>query len=240
MSTTSAVTTQNILDAIHNKYEQATDTPALTDDDGIIRLNLMNEGINRWETEDDTRWRELLVLNATGSTISNLKVAYDLSQDDFRELASRIRFLRTDGTYFYADVVTPETLQRHINTAGYTNPTTGALQVAISGNRGNGYQMNLGWIPKTGDATVGAVPYFDYYKWADHMETGDDIPEMANPYFLVDYVTAELFVNDDTDLYQKFNADATSKLDDMQTNNEALPPYASTAIEDQYASFAMG
>jgi hypothetical protein len=240
MSTAINMTAQDLLDAIHIKYEQATDTPALTDDDGKIRMSLLNEGINRWETEDDTRWRELLVLNAVGPTIVAGTISYALTQTDFREFGSRIRFIKTDGTYFYVDITTVENLQRHINTVGYVNPTTGALQAAISGNRAVGYKLNLGWIPSATDATVGAIGYFDYYKWANRLVVVTDVPELSNPYFLIDFVTAELFVTDDVNLYTKFSSDASNKLDDMQTNNEAQPPYASSAIEDQNSNFAMG
>jgi len=241
MPTTNQIKTQDLLDAIHIKYEQATDTPLLTDDDGKIRMSLLNEGINHWETEEDTRWKELIVLNAQGSTIAAGKVVYDLSTfDDFREMASRVRLLRADGSYAYASVVTPETFQQYMNGNGQVISKLGGLVVCISGNGALGYQMHLGWVPSVSDGTIGAIPYFDYYKWANRLVTVNDVPEMSNPYYLIDYVTGELFVNDDVNLYSKFSSDAEGKLDDMQTNNEAQPPYASSAVEDQNYTFAMG
>ena len=240
MAVTVNLNTQTILDAIHIKYEQATDTPLLTDDDGKIRISLINEGINTWETSDDTRWRELIVLNAQESAIVAGQVTYPINYDDFREMGSRVRLLRTDGSYMYADVVTPEFYQQYMNSKGLVTPFNGDLVVSVSGNRVNGFQMNLGWIPNTSDGTVGAIPYFDYYKWANRMVNIADVPELSNPYYLVDYVTGELFANDDINLYQKFSTDADEKLEAMRTANEADPPYASTAIEDQSSSFVMG
>lgn len=227
------MTVQDISDDIHVAYEQATDTPAITDDDGALRLKLINKGIRRWQFENGVRWRELWVINATGPTITANTVSYPLTQADFRELGSEIRILKLDGSYTRAKVVAPEHYKEYMNGNGQVIDNNPGLVVAVSGNPSTGYFLNLGWVPTSGDPTVGGVIYFDYYKFAKKMTQMSDTPEMSNPGALVPYVTGELFVNDDVNLYTKFNGDFLNDLANMRDENDELPPYASNAIENQ-------
>lgn len=233
-SNTVPLSVQDILDAAHSRYEQATDTPGLTDDDGKIRLSLLNEGINTWETENGVRWRELWTYNTTFGPLAAGTVSYSISADDFREFGSRIRFLRADGSRFYINLVSQENYARHINENKQVATT--------SGNPADGYQIQLGWIPLANDGTVGATGYYDYYRWALRMSSMQDVPELSNPFYLIDYITAELFANDDINLYQKFDGDRDEKLSNMVDENEKLPPFASNAIENVSGdnSYAMG
>lgn len=225
LTNTVPLTVQNILDQAQFAYEQGTDTPLLTDDDGKIRIGIINKGIARWEFEDGVRWRELYLFNQKGSAITANNQAYPFAPTDFRELGGRIRFLRSDGSRFYIATVDQSRYAQHI---------TENLQVAmVSGNPAIGYQLNLGWVPQANDGTTGAVPYYDYYKYANYMNAVTDVPEMSNPWYLVDYLTAELFANDDVNLYEKFSSDASAKLSNMREENESLPSYSSAATEDQ-------
>jgi hypothetical protein len=234
MASPAPLTTQTISDGINIKYTQATDTPLVTDDDGKLRINLINEGIDRWQFFNNVRWRELLVLNFQGPTIQTNTVTYSIDASDFRELSSRLRLLCTDGSYKYVEIYSPQRYQRYMDSKGNVETDDNGLVCCISGNPSAGYQINLGWVPGalSGDVTVGAVAYFDYYKFADKMVSMTDVPEMQNPQFLVSYVTGELFVDDDVNLWTKFNTDAMNVLGDMSTDNDEMPDYESNAIED--------
>lgn len=227
------MTVKDICDAIHVAYEQATDTPAISDDDGVMRINLINKGIRRWATEDGVRWRELDVLNAIGPTVVAGQVVYPITQTDFKELGSKLRLIKTDGSLQKYSIVTTEYYTQNMDGNGLVLDSEGKPAVCITGNPAVGYTINLGWIPNTNDGTVGGVMYFDYYKYANKVSLMTDIPEMSNPNFLIAYAVAELFVNDDVNLYTKFNGDALNDLSNMRVVNDALPPYASNAIENQ-------
>lgn len=229
------LTTQTIMDAAHIAYTQATDTPAITDDDGVLRLNLLNKGIDRWQFFNTTRWRELFVYNAAGPTIATNQVVYPITQTGFRELSSRLRILRTNGSYEFIAIVSPERYARYMNDPAPTTTETlnGNRVACITGNPASGYQINLGWIPTSTDPSTGGAIFFDYYKFANKMTTMADIPEMLNPQFLVGFIVGELFVDDDVNLYTKYSSDSNTLLDDMSAENDMLPDYESNAIEDQ-------
>lgn len=228
MANQEPMTVNDLLDSIHVAYEQAqpSDGPSLSDDDGVIRLNLINKAIRRWEFDNDVRWRELYVYNVTGPTILAGVTSYPLTQTDFREFAGRLRLLRTDGAYAKVDLISPELFAKYVTTASTT-------KACITGNPSSGYTLHLLWSPATNDGTIGGTILFDYYKYAKKMAVPADIPEMSNPQFIVDYVVGELFVNDDVNLYTKFNGDALNALSNMRTANDATPPYASNTLENQ-------
>jgi hypothetical protein len=233
MASPAPLNTQTIQDAVHIAYTQATDTPLITDDDGILRLNLINKGIDHWQFFNQVRWRELYVYNATGPTIVANTIKYAIAQSDFRELSSRLRILRSDGSYEYVEIYSPEKYARYMDSLGTVANPDGNRVACITGNPANGYQLNLGWIPSNTDPSTGGVIYFDYYKYANKMATMADIPEMLNPQFLVAFATGELFVDDDVNLYTKYSSDADDLLDDMAAENDLLPDYESNAVEDQ-------
>jgi hypothetical protein len=227
------MTVQDISDDIHVAYEQATDTPALTDDDGLMRLKLINKGIRRWQYENSVRWKELDVLNAAGAVIVAGQIVYPITQSDFRELGSKIRIINLDGSKTIVDIVDSEYYRNYMNGTGLVQGYNPPRVAAISGNPSLGYSINLGWVPMATDNNIGGTIYFDYYKFAKKMALMTDIPEMSNPNFLVSYSTAELFVNDDVNLYTKFNGDALNDLSNMRDENDAAPPFASNSIENQ-------
>jgi hypothetical protein len=232
MASPAPLKVQTIMDATHVAYTQATDTPLITDEDGILRLTLLNKGIDVWQFFRGVRWLELFLYNVQGPTITVGTVQYPIDQSDFRELSSRLRLLCPDASYKYVEVYSPQRYARYMNSLGTVETSDGSLVCTITGNIASGYTLNLGWIPKVGDGTVGAVAYYDYYKYANKMKTMTDIPEMRNPQFLVAFMTGELFVDDDVNLYTKYSSDATTLLSDMASENEALPDYESNAVED--------
>ena len=54
---------------------------------------------------------------------------------------------------------------------------------------------------------------------------------MSDPNFAVAYVTAELFVNDDANLYTKYNSDAMILLANMRQRNELVPDGQFSGLE---------
>ena len=55
-----------ILKSVHVAYEQAADAPALNDEDGQIRLNLLQKAVRRWSTDNVTKWNELFSVGDIG------------------------------------------------------------------------------------------------------------------------------------------------------------------------------
>lgn len=226
--------TQTIMDAAHVAYTQATDTPLITDTDGVLRLNLLNKGIDRWQFFNGVRWRELYAYNASAGTVAASTIIYPLSSiTDFRELSSRLRIANTDSSYTYVTVVSPEKYARYMDAGGRVELPDGSLGCCVIGNPSAGYQIHLGWIPQATDREIGGTIYFDYYRYAKKMNAMTDIPEMQNPQFLVAYITGELFVDDDTNLYTKYNSDSMNLLGDMSAENDVMPDYESNALEDR-------
>ena len=182
-----------ILKSVHVAYEQAADAPALNDEDGQIRLNLLQKAVRRWSTDNVTKWNELFSVGDIGP-IQPGQREYDL----------------------------PE---------GYSLSGEGGKFVTILGNPQIGHKLRLGWIPKSGDQEIGKTIIVKYYREPFIPTKLDDVLEMSDPNFAVAYVTAELFVNDDANLYTKYNSDAMILLANMRQRNELAPDGQFSGLE---------
>ena len=176
-----------ILKSVHVAYEQAADAPALNDEDGQIRLNLLQKAVRRWSTDNVTKWNELFSVGDIGPILY---------------VKSPSQLTGEDGKF-----------------------------VAILGNPQIGHKLRLGWIPKSSDQEIGKTIIVKYYREPFIPTKLDDVLEMSDPNFAIAYVTAELFVNDDANLYTKYNSDAMILLANMRQRNELVPDGQFSGLE---------
>lgn len=196
---------KEILKSVHVAYEQAVDAPTLSDEDGIIRLNLLQKAVRRWATDNVTRWNELFSITDIGP-IQTGQREYDLPKE-----------YSLSGGFYLQDSSTPIL----VKSPGQLTGESGRF-VTILGNPQTGYKLRLGWTPKPSDQETGKVIVAKYYRKPLIPEKSDDILEMSDPDFAVAYVTAELFANDDANLYTKYNSDAMILLANMRQRNELV------------------
>lgn len=199
------MTVQDILDAIHIGYEQAVDTPSLNDEDGEIRFSLVKKAVRRWASDNTTLWNELFELVELGpievdTQEYTLSANYNLGDAFFIEGNSRP--LR---------VVAPHQLSGE----------TGRF-ITVLGNKKDGYRVRLGWKPAAEDQEVGLKIIARTYRDPFIPESPSDKLEMSDPEFAVAFVIGELFINDEPNLYTKFNNDALLLLANMRQRNERV------------------
>jgi len=199
------MTVQEILDAIHVGYEQAVDTPTLSDEDGEIRFSLVKKAVRRWASDNTTLWNELFELVEVGPIEAGtqeypLAASYNLGDAFFMEGNSKA--LR---------VVAPHQLTGE----------TGKF-ITIVGNKKDGYKVRLGWTPAAEDPEVGLKIIGRTYRDPFIPTSPSDALEMSDPEFAVAFVIGELFINDEPNLYSKFNNDALLLLANMRQRNERV------------------
>ena len=196
---------QEILDSIHIGYEQATDTPSLNDEDGTIRMNLLQKAIRRWSKDNTTRWIELFDLKELGPIQAGVR-DYSLGNTFY-----------LDDAYYLEGSDLPLTVKPVHQLTG----TTGRF-VTVIGNKRDGYKLRLGWMPAANDVETGKKIIARVYREPFIPAATTDVLEMSDPEFAVAYVIGELFVNDEPNLYTKFNNDALLLLANMRDRNGSV------------------
>lgn len=216
-------TLQQIQDAIHAILEGDSDTPATSDDEWQYRTTFINNAISEWESDEGILWNELWTQNNAGGTLAAGTVTYPAT-DDFRFIGGYLNLY--DGTELKERirVVKPERVQSY--------PANSRIAY-VTGNPSEGYTVNLAWTPAATDPDIGYTLKYDYYKFADTLSATTDVPEMANPNFLVHTAIAqEHLINDNLDGYSVHAAKAQSFLQGMVQMNDLAAHYQGEGIED--------
>lgn len=196
----------DILTKAHYEYEQSTDdVPALDSDDGVLRLELLHKGIKRWARDNGTRWDELYSITTIGPIV-NADAEYDLPADYYMPEAF---YLQGDSS--------PMEVRKPRQVTGVESRF-----VYVLGNKSDGYKLKLGWTPATGDSEVGKTITAVYLREPVLPTLGTAKPEMSDYHFLISYIVAELFLNDDTELFAKHNKDALNLLANMRERNDQI------------------
>ena len=219
------LTESDLQDSIHTLYEADATTPASTDDDYTIRRRLINVMINRWENNMGTLWNELWTNTAVVSTGATLTIA---AGDTTYAAPTSFLFpggfvLIMDGTDQIAKipVIKPEEAQISTTQAAY-----------FRGNTSQGYTLVLTQDPAVD--WVGKTLKYDYYKRAEAMAATTDTPEMADPYYIVYAVVAELHRGDNNlPLYEAALTEAEERLKQMVMKNTMYTNYQDYGLQDQ-------
>lgn len=223
---TIGLTESDLQDAIHTLYETDATTPASTDDDYIIRRRLINVAINRWENNMGTIWNELWTNTSIVSTGATLTIA---TNDTTYNAPTSFLFpggyvLIMNGTEEHSriPVIKPEEAQIY----------TSSQAAYFTGSPSTGYVLNLTQKPQSD--INGFTLKYDYYKRAEAMDATTDIPEMADPYYIVYAVVSELHKGDNNiTLYQAALQEAEERLRQMVMKNTMYANYQDHGLQDQ-------
>lgn len=225
-----SMTVKDILDSVHIAYEQATDTPSISEDDGAIRLNLLQKGVRRWGKDNTTRWDELFTVATIGPIIAGQQ-EYNIDDPDDPDAPG----LNLPEAVFLQGSSRPMEVHAPQQITGVDGHF-----VTFLGNGRTGHKLRLGWTPSDTDQETGKTLTVLFYR-EPFVPTGlTDRVEMSDPEYLVAYITGELFVNDDTNMYAKFNGDALNSLDNMRQRNGQVALGQSNGIESQSGDDNMG
>lgn len=216
-------TLQDVQDQINTNVNNDNDSPSSGDDDWNTVLNLINQAINLWQSQD-VFWRELWKTYTHASPVANNTTTYTVANTDFKTPpGGYVRFI-LDGITSYVAVISPEQYQTY----------RGSARVCyFTGNNIDGWVLNLGWTPATGDGTVGATIKFDYYKIAHRPDTSTDKFEMSDPSFIVNWVSAQkALLESQNNKFSVYNTLAQDSMDHMRVMNEIGTNYNGNTLEN--------
>jgi len=225
------MTELELQDAIHTLYEGDTETPNQSDDDYLARRRLINAAVNRWEKFEGTDWNELMT--SLGEAITGDKTtngtdkAFDCP-DDFVAPGSYVRLYETEGTSTYYAVI-PST-----NKQLFDNEDKNLCY--FLGNKKVGFSVNFIDVPLTGQTIS-----YEYYKTATQVADDEDEVEMFDPYFIVYFVVARLFQQDNRPYMAKdYFTESEARLQQMKVRNDMLPAWNQQPILDVDSSMGIG
>lgn len=224
MSSNLPYTLNDLQTRINTLVSNDNDTPSSTDDEYEVRINLINQSIGKWESQD-VFWDELWTTYTHGSTVTSA-TTYTLTFTDFRFLGGQARFILS-GQTTYVPVISAEEYQ------GYAGE---ARVVYITGNNNSGWTLNLGWTPVSGDGTYGATIKLDYYKYATRFTTSStstDKTEMSDPnYIIYDVSATKSLLESKNNQFSIYSAEAERSLSNMRVLNDIKPSMNRDVVED--------
>lgn len=227
------MTLTEILNRCHVLLEKDTDYPTSTDEDYLLRLELLKDAVMIWEkdNENGTLWNELfttladtdVALGGDKVTVAN-QSSYECPSD-FVFPASYVKIGSGDSTVYYKKI-NPNQAPDY--------SSAGVPAYYIRGNKSAGFKIYLVGIIPTASALV--IDY-DYYKSATMPSTGTDVLEMSDPQFAIYWVLAELTKDDDPSLASQYQQVSLNKLDAMRMRNNQPSYGEDNLIFDQIGGF---
>lgn len=168
----------DIFQAYYTLYRLEAETPASTDDEYTIALELSKEAINRWENYENTYWKELFgtLQTATDGTNTITSGTTDYSAPtDMKEAGGFVKIKNSDGnTITTYPIIEPQEAQFKGDSTVYSY---------FTGNPSDGFTLHLNPAPTS--STDGMDIDYVYYKVATELATGSDTTECPNSYFIV-------------------------------------------------------
>lgn len=205
-----------IFAAFYTLYRGEEEVPDSSDPEYTIALRLANEAINRWAKYDGTYWKELFTTNLNADsdgdqTIESATATYD-APSDMQEAGGFIKLKDSNGnTTATYPIIEPQDAQFKGDQGRYAY---------FTGDPNNGYVLNLNPSP---DANLaGKSIDYVYYKKPTVLVRGNDVTEMADPYFIVHRILAQRFrVSRNWSAYQTAFRDAEDALKIMKMDNDS-------------------
>ncbi|TWW09819.1 hypothetical protein E3A20_10510 [Planctomyces bekefii] len=226
MSSNMPYTLQDLQDRINTLVNNDSDSPATTDDEWTIRLNLINQSIGKWEGSQDIFWDELWTTYTHATPVADSDSDYVLTATDLRYPGGFVK-LTLDGSTNWVEVISPEEAQRY---------RADTRAVYFTGNPSAGWTLNLCWTPATGDGTVGATISFPHYKYATRFTSASATtakPEMSDPNYIVyDVAATKSLLESKNNQFSVFSGNAADCMDTMRVMNDIKPNYQNNNVDD--------
>lgn len=209
------MTLQEILMQVQIKLEASADEIDFQDDETIAKIGLVNEAIRIWAKAKGVEWNELFAAESLGRMKAGVN-EFDLPAGINKVVGAMI------GEWGELPLSHPRRVLKTQDFAGY-----------IEGNPQSGRVLKINRQLAADDQRVNQEVMLWYVKQPSLLEEAEDEPEMTDPSFIVDYVCAELVLEDNPGLYSKFSAEYTRKLNDMiEANNTALDYSEDSVLDD--------
>jgi hypothetical protein len=197
------MTPNEVLQAVHQRYEQSTDYPVSGEEDYILRLAFLNDAVYEWEklAKEGTPWRELV----KEATITGGGTGSDDLPADFFCLYSKQdapAMLYNTETYW---------IEKNQTVDGYKDRDTNIFWISGGKVHTNPALSSSATLPYIKKAT----------RYTGAEDTDLEIPDTQ---FVVDYILAHLYAYDDNvSLYQLHATKSQDSLRNMMSNNYLEP-----------------
>ena len=209
-----ALTEENIMQIVFALYETDDSYWDTTSSEYLSARKFANAAIAKWESHDNTQWRDLFT-TLTASTQSSPTLVKTLTAGDytytcptdFRRVTSWVRTVASDGAVTWWEVVAPENAGKLHESSEYF--------CYFTGNTKDGFVLNFN---SNITLTTGDTINYEYYKTATTFTATTSTTEMSDPYMIVYYVLARLLKNDGED-YREEEAQWRELLENMKTQN---------------------
>lgn len=204
----------DLFEAYYILYRTEADTPNSSDDEYIIFTGLAREATNRWSNYDNTFWKELYqTLQLSGDGDSQLATGTNeyATPDDMRIAGGYLRLYDSNGaTQGRVPIIEPQNVQFQSDSSSFCY---------FIGDPNNGFTLMI-----NGDITAdmnGLNMDYVYYRKPTILASGEDFPEMSQPYFIVHRSLANRFRGSRNPYYQSAKNDAEDVLRTMQLENNS-------------------
>ncbi len=206
----------NAISHLNTLFNSSSTAPSAGEEDYLVWTDLLNIGVNIWENEEGTLWRELFIqlsAAADGTKTTNGTTSYTLPTL-FKFPNSAYVWIGSGSNKMPYKVIKIQDKQLYENNGErwcYFTPTT--LE----------FNPNL-------TLDTGSTISYNFYKKAAAVSSGSDVFEMSDPMFAVYYALSELKKEEgDTSALSL----ATQKLDAMKTLNEQTAELQENSVLDQ-------
>ena len=208
------MTLEQILLAIQAHIDRSNEPIDWADEDVVVRIEMANKAIDSWAEDNATEWAELCA-NETLGVVRAGENSFSID-DDF----NYIQELRVGGSKI------PEKRPEQALEPG--------RYFYVTGNKSDGYQVNLGWSVEEENSLIGQQLKIIYFRTPAYLIKPKDIPEMRLPRYIVYAVCAELMIDDDSTQYGKYANDAIFTLANMRQTNDRFSGSVSSdsALDD--------
>jgi hypothetical protein len=218
----------DIFATYYTEFRGDSDVPTdLTDPEWLMAIRFANVAINKWKQVDGVLWSELWTTRSTADDGDATVVANQLEYEapgDFVLPGGYIRLGGGDQSTQRLQVYSPEEAQ-----------TRGGMFAYFTGNPAEGYILHLSAVA---DNIAGMAIDYDYYRAPTEISASDDIPDMADPYFIIDSMLADRFrAARNFPAYQTAKRDADQRLQNMITRNAMGTPTRGWTIRDTVPGF---
>lgn len=221
------MTFDNIFATYYVEFRGDSDVPDSTDPEYLMALRFANVAINRWKQADGVLWNELWTTRALEEDGEDELIADQTTYEAPANFVAPGGYVRLGGSAngtMTIQVYAPEEAQTMSGTFAY-----------FTGNPSAGYTLNFSQVA---DNLDGLAIDYDYYKSPTHLTRGRDIPDLADPYFLVNSMLADRFrAARNFPAYQTARRDADTALQNMITRNAMGTPTRGWTIRDSVPGF---
>jgi hypothetical protein len=203
------MTEEQIIQSAYYISEKGSDPWASGDDEYTTARNLANIAIGRWESYDNTVWKDLFTtLDDAASSVTKTITAstYDYAcATNMVRPASYVRTVDSGGTSTYWQVIEPQELGHYANSSQNVCWFTGSVK--------DGYTLHFN---SNVTLTTGDTIKYEFYKSATKFSTTTDVTEVSDPYFIAYFIAAHMA---EEGVDPDFNNMAESRLEDMRVKN---------------------